>query len=125
MKNMLMLGLWKYVINVPPFLWHKQIAKGRKGFEKEAGALSKEYRLIHHFVVKNLPSQAGPLAKEIIAEGTGCSVDLVIEALDYLEKRMTFLFRDDNGNVAWAYPVTVAKTPHKVSFSTGEELFAA
>jgi hypothetical protein len=30
MKNKLMLGLWRYIINVPPFLWQKQIAQGKR-----------------------------------------------------------------------------------------------
>ena len=45
--------------------------------------------------------------------------------LEDLEKRMTFLYRNEIGEVLWAYPVTVDRTPHKIRFSTGERLFAA
>jgi hypothetical protein len=45
--------------------------------------------------------------------------------LDELEKQMTFLFRNEQGAVAWAYPVTIDQTPHRVTFDTGESLFAA
>ena len=38
---------------------------------------------------------------------------------------MTFLFRNSQGAVTWAYPVTVEPTPHRVAFSTGEEVYAA
>jgi len=38
---------------------------------------------------------------------------------------MTFLFRNKEGEVVWAYPVTVDKTPHHLTFSTGEQLYAA
>jgi len=55
----------------------------------------------------------------------GLPVSRVIAALDHLEKRMTFLFRNASGDVLWAYPVTVHKTPHRITFSTGEKLFAA
>ena len=51
--------------------------------------------------------------------------ELVTEILDGLEKHMTFLFRNDRGEVTWAYPVTVDETPHQVTFSTGEQLYAA
>jgi hypothetical protein len=125
MSNKLMLGLWRYIIKVPPFLWQKQIAKGKKRFEKEQGALSEEYRLIHHFVVRELPRKGKPLSPEFISDGAGFSVDRVKNALDYLEKRMTFLYRNKKGEVAWAYPVTVDQTPHKITFSTGEKLYAA
>ena len=125
MKNKLMLGLWRYIINVPPFLWQKQIAQGKRKFEKEHGALSEEKRLIHHFVVRELPRNGKPLSPELISNMLGFSVDLVKNALNYLEKRMTFLYRNRDGDVVWAYPVTVDKTPHKITFNTGENLYAA
>jgi hypothetical protein len=125
MSNQLMLGLWRYIINVPPFLWQKQIAAGKRKFEKEHGSLSEEYRLIHHFVVRELPRTGKPLSPELISEPLGFSTDFVKTALDYLEKRMTFLYRNEGGDVVWAYPVTVEKTPHKIAFNTGENLYAA
>ncbi len=42
-----------------------------------------------------------------------------------LEKHMTFVFRNEQGAVTWAYPVTVDRTPHRVAFSTGERVYAA
>jgi hypothetical protein len=125
MSNKLMLGLWRYIIKVPPFLWQKQIAIGKRRFEKEQGFLSEEYRLIHHFAVRELPRKSEPLSPEFISEAVGSSVDRVKNALDYLEKRMTFLYRNRNGDVVWAYPVTVDQTPHKITFSTDEKLYAA
>ena len=120
-----MLGLWRYIIQVPPFLWEKGIAKGKRKFEKEHGSLSEEKRLIHHFVVRELPYAGKPLSPELISNKLGPPIDGVKTALDYLEKRMTFLYRNKNGEVVWAYPVTVDKTPHRITFSTGEQLYAA
>jgi hypothetical protein len=125
MKNRLMLGLWSYIINVPQFLWQRQIASGKRKFEKEYGSLSEECRMIHHFVVRELPANGKPLSPESISDRLGFSVDRVIAALDHLEKRMTFLYRNKNGDVLWAYPVTVDKTPHRITFNTGEKLYAA
>ncbi len=125
MKNRLMLGLWRFIINVPSILWEKQIAKGKRKFEKEHGALSEECRMIHHFVVRELPTNGKPLSPETISNGLGISVDHVVSALDHLEKRLTFLYRNNSGDVLWAYPVTVDKTHHQVTFNTGEKLFAA
>jgi hypothetical protein len=45
MSNKLMLGLWRYIVKVPPFIWQKQIAAGKVKFEKEYGILSEEYRI--------------------------------------------------------------------------------
>lgn len=125
MKNKLMLGLWRYVIEVPPFLWEKGVQQGKRKFEREHGALSDEKRLIHHFAVRELPRNSRPLPPELISDGLGIPVDRIRAALDYLEQRMTFLFRNDDGDVVWAYPVTVAETPHRIMFDTGERLYAA
>jgi len=35
------------------------------------------------------------------------------------------LVRNSKGEVIWAYPVTVEKTPHRITFNTGERLYAA
>jgi hypothetical protein len=45
--------------------------------------------------------------------------------LQDLERRLTFLWRNSDGQVIWAYPVTVETTPHAVTFHTGEQLYAA
>lgn len=125
MRNRLMLGLWRYIINVPPFLWEKQIASGKRKLEQEHGSLSEECRKIHHYVVRELPINGMPLSPNSIADSLGLSVDRVVAALDHLEKRMTFLYRNQDGDVLWAYPVTVDKTPHRITFDTGENLYAA
>ena len=125
MKNKLMLGLWRHIINIPPFLWKKEIAKGKRKFEEEYGALTEEKRVIHHFVVRELPNNGKPLSPELISDRLNLHMDQVKDALDYLEKRLTFLFRNENGEVTWAYPVTVEKTSHKITFDTGEKVYAA
>jgi len=125
MSKKLMFGLWRCIINVPPFLWEKQISKAKRRFETEHSFLSKEHRSVHHFVVRELPYVGKPLSPELVADKLGIPMDRVRTILDDLEERMTFLFRNSNGEVVWAYPVTVDKTPHHVSFNTGEELYAA
>jgi hypothetical protein len=125
MKNRIMLGLWRYIINVPPFLWKKQISAGKRKIEKIYGSIPDKYRTIHHFAVRELPYAGEPLTPEFISKRLDLTEDAVKAALDYLEEHMTFLYRNESGNVVWAYPVTVAKTPHKITFSTGEKLYAA
>ena len=125
MKNKLMLGLWRLIINVPPFLWKKQIARAKNNFEKENGTLSGEERLIHHFVVRELPGNGKPVSPELISDKLGIPADRVNNALDHLEKRLTFLYRNEMGEVVWAYPVTAAKTPHQITFDTGQKIYGA
>ena len=125
MRDKLMLGLWRYMIKVPPFLWKKQISKARKKFEAENSFMTKEHGLVHHLVVRELPYAGKPLSPEYIADKLILPITRVKTILDDLEKRMTFLFRNKKGEVVWAYPVTVDKTPHHLTFSTGERLYAA
>ena len=125
MKNKFMVGLWRYIIKFPPFLWEKHISKAKKKFEAANTFMSKEHRLVHHFVVKELPFIGKPLSQDVIADRLGMSIDRVKLILDDLEAHMTFVFRNRQGDVVWAYPVTVEQTPHHVSFHTGEQLYAA
>jgi len=125
MKDKLMLGLWRYMLKVPPFLWEKQISKVKKKFEAENSFMSKEHGLVHHFVVRELPYAGKPLSPEFVGNRLNLSFRLVKDILDDLEKRLTFLFRNRKGEVVWAYPVTVDKTPHHLTFTTGEQLYAA
>ncbi len=87
--------------------------------------MSDEHHLVRDFVVRELPKVGKPLSPEFIAQKLNLSVDRVKLILDKLEKRLTFLFRNEQGAVVWAYPVTVENTPHYAIFSTGEQVYSA
>ena len=125
MKNKLMMGLWRYMLSVPPFLWEKQIAKGKKKYSDHLAFMSEEHRLVHHFSVRELPFAGKPLSPEFISAALNIPVERIIAILDDLESHMTFIFRNAQGGIEWAYPVTIEKTPHHVTFHTGECLYAA
>jgi hypothetical protein len=125
MKNKVMMGLCDYMIDVPLSLWEEQIAKGKKKYTDHISFMSREHRLVHHFVVRELPIVAKPLSPEFIANSLNISVERTISILDDLESHMTFIFRNADGSIIWAYPVTLEKTPHHVTFNTGEQLYAA
>ena len=87
--------------------------------------MSEGHHRIRNWVVTELPRVGKPLSPERIARELRLPLDQVVGILDDLEKHMTFLFRDEQGAVEWAYPVTVAQTPHRVIFSSGERVNAA
>jgi hypothetical protein len=62
---------------------------------------------------------------EFISGKLGLPLERVNSLIEELEKNLTFLYRNEKGEIAWAYPVTVAQTPHKATFNTGEKLHAA
>jgi hypothetical protein len=123
--NKLMIGLWRFIIKAPPSLWQKQITKSIRRFEKEHQFMTDEHRRVHHFVVRELPILGRPMPPSYAADQLNLPLDRVVSIFDDLEKHMTFLYRNPQGEVIWAYPVTVEKTPHQVTFSTGEQLYAA
>jgi hypothetical protein len=72
-----------------------------------------------------MPRIAEPIPPETISQSLEMEVKKVVSILGELEQNMTFLYRNEHGAVIWAYPVTVDKTPHRVTFSTGESIYAA
>ncbi|MBI9086495.1 MAG: Crp/Fnr family transcriptional regulator [Desulfobacterales bacterium] len=125
MSNKLMAGFWKFMIGVPPVLWETQIEKGRRKIQKSLRFMTPDHRRVHHFVVKGLPRYGQPMPPEHIADALGLSREQVTRILGDLERQMTFLFRNPDGAVTWAYPGTVEPTPHRVTFSSGERIHGA
>ena len=122
MNNSLLLGTWRIMISIPPELWHKQLAKET---QSDLAFMTPDHQLVRDFVVREMPRLNQPISPETIAAGVHLPIERVRSLLDDLEHAMTFLFRNPSGAVAWAYPVTVEETPHQVTFSSGEKLYAA
>lgn len=125
MTNKLLIGFWRTIVGVPPILWQKQIERARQKVKKSTRFMSPEHRLVHHYVVRELPRVGGPVSAERVARDLALGVERTIEILRELEKRLTFLYRNEQGQVLWAYPVTAEKTPHRITFDSGERLYAA
>ena len=125
MENRLLTGVWRYLVGVPPRLWEKQIEKGRHKVKKSTGFMSPDHRRVHHYVVRELPRFGAPLPPETVSRGLDLPLERTVDILRDLEEHLTFLYRNDHGQVVWAYPVTVEKTPHRITFGSGESLYAA
>jgi hypothetical protein len=125
MANTLMSGIWRYILPVPPMLWEKQVQQARSKIKRRLAFMTPAHRKVHHYAVRELPRATQPLAPEIIATALDMPLHQVAGLLDDLEAHMTFLYRNGDGHVTWAYPVTVAPTSHRVRFDTGEQAYAA
>ena len=125
MNKSLLLGLWKHLIRVPRPIWQKVVARSARGSRSKLDFMSADHHKVRDFVVMEIPRCGAPLTPEFIADGTGLPLQRTQEILVELEKGLTFLFRNEQGEVAWAYPVTAEPTPHRVTFSTGEQIYAA
>jgi hypothetical protein len=125
MENKLLTGVWRYLIGVPPMLWEKQIEKARLKVEKSTRFMSPDHRRVHHYVVGELPRFGRPLPAETVSRELALPRERTVDILRDLEEHLTFLYRNGEGQVVWAYPVTVEKTPHRITFGSGESLYAA
>ena len=120
MDDSLLLGLWRYTLPVPRLVWQRLVKA-----DTDLGFMSQDHHQVRDFVVTELPRVGRPLSPQTIAQGLNLPPAQVVDMLDELERHMTFLFRNEQGDVAWAYPVTVDRTPHHVTLSTGERAYAA
>jgi hypothetical protein len=87
--------------------------------------MSAEHHRVRTFAVTELVKNGQPVEPETFARALDLPPAKVEAILEELEKKLFFLVRNERGAVSWAYPVTVDPTPHRLRFSTGEQLYAA
>jgi hypothetical protein len=125
MKDSLLLGFRRFLLPIPRFLWQSQVRGSAQKTRARLASLPNEHTMVHYFCVNELPRVGQPLSPAYIAGKLHLSVERVTAILEDLEGRMTFLYRNAEGAVAWAYPVTADETPHHVTFDSGERINAA
>ena len=124
MKNSLLLGVGRRMIPVPRMVWERLIKSRSYKTRAALSFMSEDHHRVRDFTVLQLARTGAPLTPESIAEALDLSVPRVVSLLEELEAHLTFVFRGDQRLVTWAYPVTVDETPHRASFSTGEEAYS-
>ena len=125
MNRSLLMGLGRFFLRIPRPLWQQEVARGARSADKSLAFMTDEHHKVRDFVVREMPRIAEPIPPEMISRELDMPLDKVIPILDELEKKLTFLYRSEEGAVTWAYPVTVDETPHTITFSTGEHIYAA
>jgi hypothetical protein len=123
--NSLLIGLMRYTFPMPRVLWQKQVARNASRMDAGQDFMSSEHRLVHRYVVREIVCSGKPLAPETIARALNLQIERVVAILTELEEHKGFLFRNAEGAVNWAYPVTAEKTPHLLKLNTGEQVYAA
>ena len=125
MSETILMGQGRQIVKIPREGWEHHLSQVPHHTEARLSFMSEEHHLVRYFVVRELPRVGEPLSPEFIAQELNLPIARVNVILDELEKHLTFLFRNEQGAVAWAYPVTVDSTPHHATFSTGEQVYAA
>jgi hypothetical protein len=115
-----LLGQGRQMLRVPHALWQRHLRE-----QDRLGFMSEDHHHVRNLVVRELPRAGRPLSPQSIAQRLGLHPERVVQLLEDLERHKTFLFRNEEGAVTWAYPVTVAETPHLAVFDSGESVHAA
>jgi hypothetical protein len=121
----ILIGQGRTITTISREEWESELATVPQHFEKKLSFMTAEHHLVRYFVVRELPLAGEPLSVELIAKQVHLPTSRVTAILDDLEQHLTYLYRNPEGKVAWAYPVTADQTRHELKFSTGERIYAA
>jgi hypothetical protein len=125
MEAKILLGRGREILELPQSTWQGHLTQIPQHSQSRLNFMTAAHHQIRYFVVKELVSEQKPIAPELISEALNLSLDRVKTILEELERNLFFLVRNEQGAVAWAYPVTVEATPHRLIFSSGERLYGA
>src|SRR5271157_456683 len=106
MSETILLGQGDQIIEIPRKDWEQGVSAVSKQMQAGLSFMSADHHRVRNFAVRELPNVGKPLSPEFIADKLNLPVDRVNIILEDLEKHLTFLFRNEQGAVAWAYPVT-------------------
>lgn len=125
MNEMILLGRGRQIVEVPRKQWEEHLDQLSQHGDSRLDFMSENHHRVRYFVVRELPRIGKPLSPEFISRELKLPLAQTKAILDELEKHLVFLVRNAEGAVSWAFPVTVEPTPHHITFSSGEQLYAA
>lgn len=126
MSDVILVGRGSAILEVPADSWHNYLAQAHQHSSPRLRFMTQEHHQVRNFVVSALPrNDDKPLSPHVIATRLQLPLASVIAILNDLQRHLFFLVQNEAGEVDWAFPVTVEQTPHSLSFSTGEHIFAA
>jgi hypothetical protein len=126
MKDRVLIGGGEKIYEIPAENWRKHLTEGREHMQVRSGFMTEDHHRVRNFAVRELPRNQGKaLSAAEISRRLDLSLDRVVTILEELQKNLFFLVLNEMGEVNWAFPVTSDWTPHRLSFSSGEYVFAA
>jgi hypothetical protein len=125
MENSVLLGVGKKVFPAPFWLCKAGISIAGKVMRTVYPRIfSKDHYKVRSFLFLELLRLRKPISPEHIAESLNMPLDRVREILDKIGKRQNWIVRNAHGEVTWTYPVTVEETKFKITYNTGEQVWA-
>ncbi len=124
MTERFFLGTGHRMIRLPGFVMRKAVARQARGTAATLRFMTPDHHRVRNFAVTELVRTGAPIPARAFSEALELGAAAVGSILDELERRLTFVFRNDASEVTWAYPVTVDPTPHRARFHTGEQAYS-
>ena len=125
MEEKILIGQGQTFLEISRRTWEQQLDQIPQHSHARLSFMTDAHHLVRNFVVKELVKLQKPVKPELISETLDMPLNEVMVIVEELERKLFFLVRNEQDAVAWAYPVTVEPTPHRLNFSTGERLFGA
>jgi hypothetical protein len=125
MNEEILIGRGGQITSIPRQQWEERLSKVPESMKTRLSFMTRQHHLVRYFLVRELPRAGEPISPELVSEKLKLPLARVNAILDELEARLFFLVRDKRGRVSWAFPVTVDRTPHRLTISTGESIYAA
>jgi len=125
MAERVLSGKGRHFEEIPRDSWEEKVAIESQHIPAVLDFMTKDHHLIRNLVVEEIARMERPISAGEISKKLDMPPSRVIAILDDLERNLFFLVRDSRGYVSWAFPVTAEKTPHKLTFNTGERPHAA
>lgn len=125
MTEQLLVGEGREIVRRPAAPWRREVEALKSARSPRLTFMTKEHHAVRDAVVVELARRGRALAPESVAEVTGLAPAHVRAILDELEQHLFFLVRNEEGHVSWGFPVTSEPTPHVLSLSSGEAIYAA
>lgn len=125
MEEKVLLGRDQQILEIPPAMWKQHLTQIPQHSQGRLSFMTDKHHQVRYCVVRELVNKRKPIEPELISDMLKMPLEQVKVILEELERKLFFLVRDGQGAVAWAYPTTVEPTPHRLDFSTGEQLYGA
>jgi hypothetical protein len=125
MSGQIIAGKGREFRNVPDDAFLNTVNHLPERMAERLAFMSRDHHTVRDFVVREMPRQRRTVSPQQIAMTTGFDLHRVPTILSELEEHLFFLVRNSEGDVNWAFPVTTDPTAHRLSFSSGENIFGA
>ncbi len=125
MRDQVLVGRDRQIHALSRAVWESEVLRAPEFCADRLRFMATDHHRVRYFVVEELARRNRPLSIGTISEALRLAPEVVRGIVEELERRLFFLVRNEDGEVSWAYPVTVDRTPHRLTFSTGERLHGA